>query len=69
MEKWVTQFLVVFFMVPLVVEGVLMESMLGLYLLNHYPVVFHTLNIIAIGMFGVFLLAVVVEMVHVKFTR
>jgi hypothetical protein len=62
-KGWVTQLLIVLFVVPLVIEGVLMESMLGMYLLNNFPAVFHALNIIALAMFGIVAVAIVGEMI------
>jgi len=63
-EKWITQFAVGLFIGSLVIEGVLMESFVGVYLLNNFPSVFHTLNIIALMMFGSFLVAIVSEMIY-----
>jgi hypothetical protein len=54
------------FISSLSIEGVLMESFVGMYLLNNFPTVFHTLNIVALTMFGIFLVAIVGEMIYKK---
>ncbi len=62
MDNLIQNFIFIFFVFPLVVEGVLMESFVGVYLLNDFPIVFHALNIVALAMFGIFLVAIVGEM-------
>jgi hypothetical protein len=64
--KWVTQFVIGLFIISIAIEGTLMESFVGVYLLNNFPTVFHTLNIIALMMFGFFLVAIVGEMIYKK---
>jgi hypothetical protein len=43
-----------------------MESFVGVYLLHNFPTIFHTLNIVALTMFGIFLMAIVGEMIYKK---
>lgn len=68
-SKWVNRFLVVFFLVPVVIEGALFESFIGVYLLDDFPIVFHTLNIVALAMFGVCLATVAGEIVYTGIKR
>ena len=64
--KWVIQFAIGLFIISIAIEGALMESFVGVYLLNNFPAEFHTLNIIALTMFGLFLAAIVGEMIYKK---
>jgi hypothetical protein len=67
-KRWTERFLVVCFAIPLAVWGMLLNSRVGVYLLQSYPGAFHALNWASLALFVVFLAVIAIETVFVWIT-